>query len=209
LNQGVKDQAFVAFLNELERTDQRIKVIHEAENIGINDGCKKCAGLCRGDLIIKLDDDMLIVSDDFLENLLAACNAMAEPVVLSPFPVGIVGFTGGVAGRYGHSIYYARELDVYYAIRWVHYAGGCCLVMPRIAIEKAAPFDDFHGAKGASEHDAVIAGKFRKAGFRIGYMENACVVEHQESTIGQWARSGAFKVNKRKTGWVISLDQGK
>ena len=197
LNQGIKDADFISFLKGLERNNKNIQVVYADENLGINAGCKRCVSDCTGDLIIKLDEDMAIVSDNFLKHLLAAYNSIAEPVALSAFPVGIIRNPGGVPTKYGHSVYYSKETDTYYTIRWVHYLGGACECFPKIIFDKAKLFEGFRGKK-TSGQDVFISRKMRKAGFRLGYLENACIAEHQESTLGQEERFKEYFKNKGK-----------
>jgi GT2 family glycosyltransferase len=199
LNQGVKDKDFVSFLDGVAKKHQHIKVIHAPENLGINQGCKKCVSQCSGDLIIKIDEDMKIISEDFLKHLLAVYNAIGEPVALTAFPAGFTGHPAGVMGRFGHSVYYSKETDTYYAIRWVHYLGGYCECIPKMVYEIAKPLDGFKGKKKSSGQDVYISRRMRKAGFRLGYFENACIVEHQDSTLGQEARLKEYFEKKKKS----------
>jgi|GEM_PF-1378992 len=199
LNQGVNDPDFISFLNNLANNNNNIEIVHSDENLGINAGCKKCVSMCTGDLIVKLDEDMRIVSDDFLKHLLAAYNTVGEPVALTAFPAGFIGEPGGVPGRFGHSVYYSKETDTYYTIRWVHYLGGYCECIPRMIYEIAKPLDGFRGRKRSSGQDVYISRRMRKAGFRLGYFENACIVEHQESTLGQETRFRDYFERKKKS----------
>ena len=198
LNQGIKDEEFVSFLKDLGKNNKNIQVIHEPENLGINAGCKKCVSYCTGDLIIKLDEDMKIISEDFLKHMLAAYNAIGEPVVLTAFPGGFIMYPGGVPGRFGHSVYYSKETDTYYTIRWVHYLGGYCECIPKMVYEIAKPLDGFPRKRKSSGQDVFISRKMRKARFRLGYFENACIVEHQESTLGQETRFRDYFEHKKK-----------
>lgn len=179
--QGVAPPPFLTELGE------QVEMIHWSTNCGIAEGINRVAAMLSEDLVIKLDDDCEIISARFLTHV-AEVARLCPNLVFSPFPVGLIRNLGGVPSK-ERSIVYSDRLDTYYTLRAVPHVGGFCRVSPRITTNWVLQPD--LGIAGASGNEDVqfstLCGENR---IPMAYLENAIIVEHQESTLGQHARYG-------------------
>jgi len=163
--------------------------IHEwPENIGIAAGMNRIIPDLDGDLIMKMDEDCKIVSNDFFLHV-AEIHKLMPYICFSPYPVGLINNPGGVRGL-SHEVIWSKDLDQYYTLRDVDHLGGFARIMPAYFAKKFILQPDL-GIPGASgNEDGQISKFLNSMGIRMAYLENAIVVEHQESTLGQHARYG-------------------
>jgi hypothetical protein len=179
--QGVAPPDFLAEFGE------QIEVIHWPQNCGIAEGINRISALLSEDIIIKMDDDCEIVSDRFLTHV-AEIATLCPQLVFSPFPVGLIGNLGGVPSQQ-RSVIYSERLDTFYTLRAVPHVGGFCRISPRLTTDwKLQPDLGIPGASG--NEDVQFSALCGQSGIQMAYLENAIIVEHQESTLGQHARYG-------------------
>lgn len=135
-----------------------------------------------GDLIIKLDDDALPIGDSFLVRI-GEINHLFPNSVFSPYPVGLINNPGGPgAGNKNHTVRYGFITDTYYTLRFVTHVGGFARISPGFTREWT--FDESRPHSEDSQHSQKCIEK----GIPMFYLENALIVEHQESTLGQHER---------------------
>jgi len=78
---------------------------------------------------------------------------------------------------------YSVETDTYYTFRKVHHVGGFARIMP-VEYFKQINFTNTHS------EDTECSTWCNNNNIPMYYLENALIVEHQESTLGQHARYG-------------------
>jgi hypothetical protein len=153
-------------------------------NYGTGEGNNRIVPLCRGEIIMKFDEDAVIRSPEFFEHVVAI-HKLVPTAVFSPYPVGLIRHVGGDKAL-GHLVKYSSETDTYYTLRTVEHVGGMSRIAPS-SVAKAirCPFDldENSGREDDSFAEACMAQQVPTY-----YLENAIIVEHQESTLGQMER---------------------
>lgn len=187
--QGVElDPETVAIVNDGTVRNPAFTVHNWPENIGTPAGVNRIVPTLQGDLIIKMDEDCLILSDDFFGHVSAVAR-LKQDAIFSPYPVGLIGFAGGPEALSRH-VEYSPETETYYTFRSVNHVGGFCRVSPHHIVR------DWTLTPGKSvevrNEDQQYSRLCRENGIDMFYLENALVVEHQESTLGQRARYGGY-----------------
>lgn len=156
------------------------------KNYGIAQGMNMILPELKGDIIIKMDEDCIIRSPNFYSHV-AEISSLIPDAVFSPYPVGLIRNPGGVPANGKHRVVYSEKLDTYYTLRPVDHVGGFCRVSP--GFTKDWRFQPDLGIPGASgNEDAQFSGRCKQERIPMYYLENAIIVEHQESTLGQHER---------------------
>jgi hypothetical protein len=167
-------------------TNYNQKIIHWKENVGIAEGMNKILPTLNGNIIIKMDDDCKIISNDFFDHVIAI-HSLKPNAVFSPFPVGLINNRGGPAPT-SHEVVYNDSKDVYYTFRKVNHIGGFCRISPGFTNKWTFSPDLIPGISG--NEDGQHSQKCIQNNIEMFYLDNALIVEHQESTLGQHARYG-------------------
>lgn len=154
--------------------------IEKGEKISIGNVLNKYKNVVTGDLFWKLDDDARLITSDFIGNILELYKLKPDSG-FSPYPVGLINNPGGVLSK-NHSVVYSELYDVFYTLRQVHHLGGFCRVVPTKYI-KNMQFSNAHN------EDSECSAFLNRNNIPMYYLENNLIVEHQESTLGQRARS--------------------
>jgi len=172
----------------LSEYGEQIEVHVWDKNYGIAEGINKISKLLSEDLIIKLDDDCEIVSSNFL-NHVSEIASLNPNMIFSPYPVGLIGNPGGVPST-DRKVIYSSKMETFYTLRNVPHVGGFCRVSPRFTLNWSLVND--LGIPGASgNEDTQFSAICRHLSLPLAYLENAIIVEHQESTLGQHERYGS------------------
>lgn len=129
---------------------------------------------------LKLDDDAELVSDNVFLHA-SEIFSQKKDSVFSPFPVGLINNLGGIRG-FSHEVVYSPKTDVFYTLRKTDHVGGFCRFCETELLQ-SINFSDSHN----EDTEFSNAARNKKEFF---YLENAMIVEHQESTLGQHARYG-------------------
>ena len=161
--------------------------IHEwPQNLGIAMGMNRIIPALGGEVLIKMDDDCVIQSRNFFEHV-AAVHRLKPNAFFSPFPAGLLGdVVGGVPGSRS-KVEYSPQMDTYYTLRPVTHLGGFCRVSPaRLVRDWVLKPDVIRG--GSGNEDTQYSARCRTQGIDMYYLENALIVEHQETVLGQRAR---------------------
>lgn len=153
-------------------------------NVGIASGMNKILPLLKGDIIMKMDDDCEIISSNFFDHV-TEIHSLKPDLVFSPYPVGLINNPGGVKGH-GHEVIYSEKLDTYYTLRYVYHVGGFARISPGFTKNWKFQHDLLPGMSG--NEDGQFSAMCRSQNIKMAYLENAIIVEHQESTLGQHAR---------------------
>lgn len=156
------------------------------ENIGIASGMNKILPLLKGDIIMKMDDDCKIISSNFFTHVKEIAK-LKPNIVFSPYPVGLINNPGGIRGN-RHEVIYSQELDTYYTLRYVDHVGGFARLSPGFTKHWKFEHDLMDNASG--NEDIQFSRKCNQEQIPMAYLENAIIVEHQESTLGQHKRYG-------------------
>jgi len=140
------------------------------QNIGINSGDNFALDKIgkRYDVIIKLDNDALIMTDSWLEK----CLSLLRPkLILSPFILGLLENRGGVP-RYA----YDKENNLGYTPA----LGGICLIG-----QTKAWFEDSGGFPACMptdyHHDDMeFCARLRERGYKFAYLEDV-IIRHMDT----------------------------
>lgn len=166
--------------------DLRFEVHEWPQNVGIAMGMNRIIPALGGEILIKMDDDCLIQSRHFFQHV-EAVSDLKPSAFFSPFPAGLLGdVVGGVPGS-RRSVGYSPQTDTYYTFRPVTHLGGFCRVSPaRLVRAWVLEPDLLRGASGSE--DTQYSARCRREGIDMYYLENALIVEHQETALGQRVR---------------------
>lgn len=170
---------FIKKLNPSYSKKINIEIIESAQSVG--EVLNKVKHKFKQKFFLKLDDDCLLVSDDFGKHILALANQIPD-CAFSPYPVGLINNTGGVHSR-DHKIIYNQHTNCFYTLRKVNHLGGFARLVPTEYFKNIV-FSDSHS------EDSECSQYLNKIGVEMFYLENSIIVEHQESTYGQHARYG-------------------
>lgn len=188
------DASTLAAVEACSRDNLELRVDVWEENLGIAGGVNKIVPKLEGDLFVKMDDDCLLLSKDFFTHV-TAIHRLHPQAVFSPFPVGILVGVGGPEAI-KHHVSYSPDTDTYYTLRQVMHIGGLCRIAP------AAKVRDFKLKTNLSQsgtEDSQHSALCRAHGIEMFYLENALVVEHQESAMGQKSRQEDYFRNKNRS----------
>lgn len=165
-------------------------IITEPKNIGVGAALNKFKGLIdpKSDFVMKMDDDCQIISKGFFAHLdnIRLITQDIPLKVISPYPVGLIGNPGGVPAQ-SHHVRYHADSDNYYTFRKVHHIGGFARISSTQAFLNC-PFVDDLGQGHSGNEDGVFSTYCNQNNIPMFYLENAMIVEHMESTLGQKAR---------------------
>jgi hypothetical protein len=176
-------EELLQFLTENGRA-KHIRCHFWDKNYGTGEGNNRIVPLLQGMLIMKLDEDAELRSPDFFQHALAVHRLVPE-AVFSPYPVGLIRHPGGHSGE-EHIVKYSKETDMYYTLRCVPHVGGLARIAPA-AVAKSihTPYDL---NENSGHEDERFAESCVAKRIPMYYLENALIVEHQESTLGQMER---------------------
>jgi len=157
-------------------SSERIFVFPLSRNIGLNSGDNFILDKIGRDydVIIKLDNDAFIITDNWLERCLSA---LGPKLIISPYVLGLLQNRGGVP-RYAHN----NELG----LGFTPTLGGICLIG-----HNRAWFEDSGGfptCLPASYHhdDMDFCARLRENRYRFAYKEDV-FIRHMDITIQEEA----------------------
>lgn len=157
------------------------------KNHGIADGINIAMQFVEDEIILKFDDDCIISSPHFF-NHIGYISKTFPSLIYSPYPVGLINHPGGPSAI-KHEMHYNERDDVYYTFRRVSHVGGLCRISPSATkhwkLTSDINIDGLSGNEDAQFTQLALANNIPMA-----YLENALIVEHQESTLGQHSRYG-------------------
>ena len=187
--QGVTpSDEFSDYLEGLRKNSYPLVTHFWDKNYGTCRGSNKIISQLNGEIILKLDDDAILRSNDFLEHVRIICGLIPNSV-FSPFPVGLIGHFGGLSNpdltKLARIVKYSEENDTHYTLRYTNLVGG----LARASLAKVVKRFKWPEDSKTKEdiHFSRFCGINRIPMF---YLENALIIEHQESSIGQEQRYG-------------------
>lgn len=167
-----------------------VKIHRWEENIGLGLGLERIKSELTHPYCMKLDDDAKILDPEQFAIHFEAIVDIAPDMVWSPYPVGLIGNPGGVhTNPKQHTTHYSDSTDTWYTFRMVPHIGGFARISPTQYILDC-PFPDDRSDTASGAEDGVFSTWCKNNGVPMAYLENALVVEHQESTLGQHKRYG-------------------
>lgn len=177
-----------------ENSDNYKFIIHEwPENIGIGAGLNKIIPQCTAPLIMKMDDDCEIISKEFFGRALELHKKFPNDV-FSPYPVGLINNPGGPRG-FKHTVWKSEETGAIYTRRHVTHVGGFARFTPKSMFDNFKFSSDLIAGISGNE-DGQLSQYCGAAGTTMFYLENAMIVEHNESTLGQVVRYPEYFKNR-------------
>ena len=136
--------------------------------------------------VMRADDDCILRSPKYLSHVIEISNLIPNSV-FSPFPVGLINNLGGSAKTYDRFVKHGPILDTYYTFRPVNHVGGFARICPiDLFMECNWPEENLVGTSG--NEDGYFSNFVRSKNIPMYYLENALIVEHNESTLGQHER---------------------
>lgn len=165
-----------------------IKIIELDKNYGagIGNNIAKEYINKKSKLIMKADDDCVLRNDKSF-SCVTEISYLIPNSVFSPFPVGLINNKGGPDAIGERFVKYGPILDIYYTFRPVNHIGGFARICPtELFMEFTWPDDNIQGTSGSE--DVNFSNYLRSKNVPMYYLENALIVEHNESTLGQHQR---------------------
>jgi len=190
----VPSMELASFMNDAVENGYPLRFSNSPDNLGIGLGLEKMKELFLEDwksgtqLIIKMDDDCVIRSPDFTNHILELAE-LNPTAVFSPFPVGLIGNLAGPPLVGERRVELGHDMDTYYTIRPVLHLGGFARVSPA-KLFMDFKFVDDKSTTSSGWEDGHFSNMCNKFGIEMFYLENALIVEHNESTLGQHLRYG-------------------
>ena len=186
--QGVEPSEATMSLLEHHSVEGLRFVVHRwDENVGNALGQDRILRELEGDLIARFDDDAQLLGPGFFRKLVAAHRLMPG-AVLHAFPVGLVRTVGGMPAL-ERVLAYDDALDLWFTYRRVELVGGLARSGPGDLLRTFRFLDD-RGIGHSGNETRQFADQCEAAGVAMYILENGLVAEHQETSMGQFARLG-------------------
>jgi glycosyltransferase involved in cell wall biosynthesis len=167
-----------------------IKIHRWESNCGAGEANNRLIKECSGEILCKLDDDALPYGDDYFKHIKEIYKITEGKCIYSPYPVGLINNPGGVPSK-EHYLLYSKNTDTYYTFRKVFHIGGFARVMPSsIAKSFVWPYD--YSPSNSGREDVNFSEYCKSKNINMFYLENAIIVEHLESTLGQKERYKSY-----------------
>lgn len=180
--QGKPSEAFKTFISELPfNANIVLKEFSSDKPLSVGSIMKQFQLVNTSGIFWKLDDDSLLRSDNFIDHIVELYR-LRPNCAFSPYPVGLINNPGGVLSK-NHSVVFSEKTNMYYTLRQVHHLGGFARIIP---------FDIFTKVNFSDSHseDTECSSYCQQHSVPMFYLENALIIEHQESTLGQHMRYG-------------------
>jgi len=170
IDQGSEDKT-VEWLNQFHNQLGKVYVYPLAMNIGINRGVNFAIDRIgeEYDVIIKLDNDLEIETDGWLEKCL---KVLRPKLLLSPYVKGLIDNRGGV-----------NRIGFDNIIGYTPFIGGICMIGLKQAWKEDSGGWEVPKPKHAGG-DLSFCMKLQLAGYRFGYREDV-IIKHIDTTVGQ------------------------
>jgi GT2 family glycosyltransferase len=194
------------FLDELARTDDRLRVVRNARNSGFLESANGGAEIASGDVLLFLNNDTVLLPG-WLEPILRVFAEHEDVGVVGGrllYPdgrlqeAGALIFNDGSAWKYGYG-----EIDAtapaYSHFREVDYCSGCLLATKRSLFAEIGGFDALY--KPGFYEDADYCFAVRERGLRAYYEPQSTIVHVEGATAGTDLRRGPKRhqaLNQRK-----------
>ncbi len=164
----------IEYLEDLNNQLGNLKIFPLTKNLGINRGINFALDQIGHDydVIVKLDNDALIETDNWLGQCLMVMN---PKLILSPYITGLMENRGGVP-RIG----FDKEKN----IGFTPFIGGICQIgVTRAWFEDSGGFD-FPSVQYVPDSDLQFCLHLSSKGYIFGYKEDV-TIHHMDTTLGQ------------------------
>ncbi|MDT7602628.1 MAG: hypothetical protein QOF61_625, partial [Acidobacteriota bacterium] len=189
----------------LARFGDFVRIITNVENRGFVDACNQGAQVARGQYLVFLNNDTVVLPGwlDELTQTIEADDSIGAVGSMFLYPDGRIQEAGAIVWRDGAAFHYgwggAPDDPRYSFARDVDYCSGASLLIRRDLFERLGGFDRRYAP--AYYEDADLCFGVRAAGFRVRYQPLSRVLHYEGATAGKDTSMG-FKrfqvVNREK-----------
>jgi GT2 family glycosyltransferase/SAM-dependent methyltransferase/glycosyltransferase involved in cell wall biosynthesis len=182
-----------------------LRYVRNETNQGFILSCNHGARVARGELLVFLNNDTLVLPG-WLDELVETFNAIPEAGLVGSkllYPDGHLQEAGGIIWNDGSAWNYGRLQDAhqpeYNYLRKVDYCSGASIMLPKALFDRLGGFDTHY--LPAYGEDSDLAFRVRQAGYRVLYQPLSPLVHFEGATSGKEVSSGvkAYQVvNARK-----------
>jgi O-antigen biosynthesis protein len=194
-----------------------ISLIVNARNIGFLRCCNKAARVAKGEFLLFLNNDTLVLPG-WLDAMLVPFRARSDVGAVGSkllFPDGRLQEAGAIIWKDGSGCNYGRHDDpekpVYNYLREVDYCSGASLMVPRQLFARLGGFDDRYAPAYCEDSD--LAFRLREHGYQVLYQPRSRIVHFEGVSYGRRFTGGvtSFHALNRKrfrTRWhgVLSME---
>ena len=206
-----------ATVNLARAEGPRFRVVRNEENTGFGPACNQGAALARGEYILFLNNDTILLPG-WLDPLVEALDeddllAAVQPKLL--YPDGRLNDAGGLVFAGGEPWIYGKgsaepDAPQFSCRRAPDYASGACLLVRRRAFTEVGGFDDRYAPAYYEDTDLSFA--LRAAGWKVLFEPASTVVHVEGGTAGTDIGQGIKQYQVRNaerfaTKWADELAQ--
>ena len=193
-----------------------IEVVNNEDNHGFVDACNEGAAAAKGEFLLFLNNDTVVLPG-WLKELLATFQNHSDVGVVGSlflYPDGLVQEAGSIVWSNGDAFHYgwggSPEDRRFVFARDVDYVSGASLLIRKNLFEQIGGFDRRYAP--AHYEDADLCFSVRAAGYRVIYQPASRIVHYEGVTSGRDVNVGTKKyqvINKPKfvEKWKAVLDQ--
>jgi GT2 family glycosyltransferase/glycosyltransferase involved in cell wall biosynthesis len=167
-----------------------VSIVHFSKKFNYSAACNHGASFAAGELLMFLNNDIEVISRDWLQEMVRFACRPGVGVVGTKlrYPGGQIQHGGvGIGINLGGLMYRAAEEGEWgvfgsaeHPRNWLAIMGACQLVR-RDAFERVGGFDE---AYLVAVSDVMLCLRIWRAGYRIAYAPHACLVHHEGATRG-------------------------
>jgi O-antigen biosynthesis protein len=182
-----------------------IATARNPQNLGFIGSCNRGASLAKGQYLVLLNNDTVVLQNCFTE-LLETFNIVPDAGLVGAkliYPDGQLQEAGGIIWQDGSAWNYGRCDDPnkleYCYLREVDYCSGACIMLPEQLFEQLGGFDSYY--KPAYCEDTDLAFQVKRAGYKVLYQPLAQVVHFEGISSGRDPKKGVKKyqvINQQK-----------
>ena len=185
-----KEQETFDYYNEL-KDDSRIRVVTWEKGFNFSGICNLGAARAKGDYILLLNNDMEVITPDWLEQMLmfAQRDDVGAVGAMLYYPDDTIQHAGvilGIGGVGGHSHKYFKRGDYGYASRLtiaqnLSAVTAACILMPRRVWEEVGGLDEGYAV---AFNDVDLCMRIREAGYLIIWTPYAELYHYESKSRG-------------------------
>jgi GT2 family glycosyltransferase/ubiquinone/menaquinone biosynthesis C-methylase UbiE len=181
-----------------------IRLIRHKENLGFLGNCNRTASFAKGEYIVLLNNDTLVLPR-WLDGLIDALAETPKAGLVGSKLINADGSlqeAGGILWRDGSAWNFGRNddpaLPAYNYLKDVDYVSGACLALPAALWRQFGGFDAEFAPAYCEDSD--LAFRVRQAGFRAIYAPHSMLIHHEGKSHGRDIGSGikAYQVENQK-----------